>query len=74
MFPKDVKALIAFAEEKGYDFKLLKDVDGINEEMGEHFVNKIINHFHGDISKKPLQYSGSRLSRIPMTCAKLRLY
>jgi UDPglucose 6-dehydrogenase len=57
-FPKDVKALIAFAEEKGYDFKLLKDVDGINKEMGEHFVNKIINHFHGDISKKTIAVLG----------------
>ncbi|MBI5613862.1 UDP-glucose/GDP-mannose dehydrogenase family protein [Candidatus Gottesmanbacteria bacterium] len=57
-FPKDVKALIAFADEKGYDFKLLKDVDGINKEVCEHFVNKIVSHFHGDISGKTITVLG----------------
>ena len=33
-------------------------MDGINKEMGEHFVNKIINHFHGDISKKTIAVLG----------------
>jgi UDPglucose 6-dehydrogenase len=40
-FPKDVKALIAIAEEVGYDFKLLKSVDEINVEAAAFFVEKI---------------------------------
>lgn len=40
-FPKDVKALIAIADQIGYDFTLLKSVDQINKEAGEFFVEKI---------------------------------
>lgn len=40
-FPKDVKALIAFAKDQGYDFKLLKAVDEINQEAVSHFVKKV---------------------------------
>lgn len=54
-FPKDVKALIAFAEELGYDFKLLKAVDEINHQAREFFVEKVIGLLKGDKSKqKPL--------------------
>ncbi len=40
-FPKDVSAFIAIAEELGYDFRLLKEVERINEEQAEYFFNKI---------------------------------
>lgn len=39
-FPKDVKALIAIADENQYDFKLLKDVEHINKEAMESVVHK----------------------------------
>ncbi len=40
-FPKDVKALIAFASNVGYDFKLLKAVDEINKQAAVYFIEKI---------------------------------
>lgn len=40
-FPKDVSAFISIADELGYDFKLLKEVERINETQAEYFFNKI---------------------------------
>jgi len=40
-FPKDVKALIAIADENGYDFKLLKDVEEINKEAMYAIAGKV---------------------------------
>lgn len=40
-FPKDVKALIAIADKVGYDFKLLKSVNEINNQAAEFFIEKI---------------------------------
>lgn len=40
-FPKDLKAFIQIATELGYDFRLLKEVEHINEEQKERFVKKI---------------------------------
>jgi UDPglucose 6-dehydrogenase len=40
-FPKDAKAFIRIAEELGYDFKLLKEVENVNEEAKDRFVKKI---------------------------------
>lgn len=40
-FPKDAKAFIRIAEELGYDFRLLKEVERVNEEAKERFVKKI---------------------------------
>jgi UDPglucose 6-dehydrogenase len=39
-FPKDVKALIAIAKGYGYDFTLLKEVEGVNKEAMLHIVKK----------------------------------
>jgi UDPglucose 6-dehydrogenase len=51
-FPKDVKALIAIADQYGYNFKLLKATDEINDEARLHFINKIMTHFGGDVKDK----------------------
>ena len=40
-FPKDLRAFIRIAEELGYDFKLLREVENINEDMKQRFVRKI---------------------------------
>lgn len=40
-FPKDVSAFISIADELGYDFKLLKEVENINEFQSEYFFQKI---------------------------------
>ena len=40
-FPKDAEAFIRIAGKFGYDFKLLKTVQEINQEQRKHFVRKI---------------------------------
>jgi len=40
-FPKDSAAFMRIAEKYGYDFKLLKDVQEINEKQKEFFIKKI---------------------------------
>ena len=40
-FPKDVSAFISIADELGYDFKLLKEVERINESQADYFFTKI---------------------------------
>lgn len=39
-FPKDTKALVAIAEQGGYDFSLLKGVIGVNEQQRARMVDK----------------------------------
>lgn len=41
-FPKDVKALIAIAKKAGYDFRLLKAVEEVNDEQIHTIVEKVI--------------------------------
>jgi UDPglucose 6-dehydrogenase len=40
-FPKDLSAFIKIAEQIGYDFKLLKEVQRINADQMERFIKKI---------------------------------
>jgi UDPglucose 6-dehydrogenase len=40
-FPKDVEAFIRIAEKKGYDFRLLKEVQEINQGQRKIFVKKV---------------------------------
>jgi UDPglucose 6-dehydrogenase len=40
-FPKDLSAFIKIAEQIGYDFKLLKEVQHINADQMSHFLKKI---------------------------------
>ncbi len=40
-FPKDLRAFIRIAEELGYEFRLLREVERINEEAKHRFVKKI---------------------------------
>jgi len=40
-FPKDTKAMIAIAEDAGYDFAFLKGVIDVNEQQFERIVDKI---------------------------------
>lgn len=64
-FPKDVKGLISTSEEFGYDFKLLKAIDAINLNQKLQFVEKIMNHFKGDVKGKTFAVWG--LSYKPRT-------
>lgn len=44
-FPKDVKALLKSAADKGYDFKILKAVEDVNTAQKERLVAKMEQHF-----------------------------
>jgi UDPglucose 6-dehydrogenase len=44
-FPKDVKALMHFASEKDYDFKILKAVESVNNAQKTRLVAKMRAHF-----------------------------
>lgn len=44
-FPKDLAAFIKISEEVGVDFRLLKEVQAINQSALEHFLKKIRDHF-----------------------------
>jgi UDPglucose 6-dehydrogenase len=44
-FPKDVKALLRSAEDRGYDFKILHAVDAVNVAQKERLVQKMQQHF-----------------------------
>jgi len=51
-FPKDTRALVAIADEAGYDFALLKGVINVNEEQTTRVVNKVEAAVGGDLSGK----------------------
>ena len=42
-FPKDLSAFIKIAEQVGYDFRLLKEVQSINANQMDRFVKKILD-------------------------------
>ena len=44
-FPKDVQALIRSSDNVGYDFKILRAVENVNELQKLHLVPKIKNYF-----------------------------
>jgi UDPglucose 6-dehydrogenase len=57
-FPKDTWALISFAKTLGYDFNFLKQVDQVNNDQVDYFVNKIKRHFDGSLKGKLLTVLG----------------
>lgn len=50
-FPKDVKALIKTAQKAGYDMRVLKAVEEVNDKQKEVLYDKLINEL-GDIKGK----------------------
>ncbi len=46
-FPKDVKAVIKTAEEYGYDFRILKSVEAVNESQKKILIEKLDHYFGG---------------------------
>jgi UDPglucose 6-dehydrogenase len=46
-FPKDVKALLKSAGDKGYDFKILRAVEAVNDRQKSRLVEKMEGHFAG---------------------------
>jgi UDPglucose 6-dehydrogenase len=56
-FPKDVKALLRFSADKGYDFQILHAVDRVNQKQKERLVEKMAAHF-GQLKGKTIALWG----------------
>jgi UDPglucose 6-dehydrogenase len=56
-FPKDVKALVRFAADRKYDFKILKAVNAVNDLQKRVLVKKIEDHF-GSVKGKTIAVWG----------------
>jgi UDPglucose 6-dehydrogenase len=56
-FPKDVKAILKFARDKGYDFKILDAVEDVNQAQKNVLVEKIQKHF-GSLKGKTIAVWG----------------
>src|SRR5262245_26430335 len=56
-FPKDVKALVRFAADRKYDFKILKAVNAVNDLQKRVLVKKIEEHF-GSVKGKTIAVWG----------------
>ena len=48
-FPKDVKALIRTAEQQGYDMRVLKAVEAVNERQKSVLFEKLLRFYGGDL-------------------------
>jgi UDPglucose 6-dehydrogenase len=46
-FPKDVKAMLNFAREMQYSFRILEAVEAVNESQKERLICKLERHFGG---------------------------
>lgn len=57
-FPKDVRALIATADRRGYPMQLLRAVDRINEAQKEIPFEKLKNHFDGNLENRTIAVWG----------------
>lgn len=57
-FPKDVKALIKTAEKNGYEMKVLKAVEEVNEKQKSLLFHKLMKHFQEGIEGKRIALWG----------------
>jgi len=56
-FPKDVKAMVRFSKDKGYSFRILDAVEGVNAEQKRVLVSKMQRHF-GSLKGKTIAVWG----------------
>jgi UDPglucose 6-dehydrogenase len=56
-FPKDVKAILKFAKDKGYDFRILDAVEAVNQQQKSVLVEKMQRHF-GSLKGKTIALWG----------------
>ncbi|MDR0658494.1 MAG: UDP-glucose/GDP-mannose dehydrogenase family protein [Mediterranea sp.] len=57
-FPKDVKALIRTAGQNGYDMRVLKAVDEVNEDQKSVLFHKLNKYFNGGLKGKTIALWG----------------
>ena len=53
-FPKDIRALIDTGRQHQYEMKILEAVDGVNQGQAQLFVEKVRQHFKGNLRDKRL--------------------
>lgn len=53
-FPKDVKAIIKTASDNGYELKVMKAVDEVNERQKESIFHKLYHYFDNNIKGKKI--------------------
>ncbi len=57
-FPKDVKALIKTAEQNGYQMRILRAVEEVNEKQKSALFEKLQRYFNGDLRGKTIALWG----------------
>ena len=57
-FPKDVKALIKTAESNGYNMRVLKAVEEVNEAQKKRLFEKLFCYYHGELKGKTVALWG----------------
>lgn len=57
-FPKDVKALIKTAEQYGYEMRVIKAVEEVNESQKKQLFNKLYKHYSGNLKGKTIALWG----------------
>jgi UDPglucose 6-dehydrogenase len=57
-FPKDVKALIKTADKNGYNMRVLKAVEEVNESQKSILFRKLEQHYKGDLKGKTIALWG----------------
>ena len=64
-FPKDVKALIKTADNRGYKMRVLKAVEEVNDDQKSVLFNKLMAYYNNDLNGKTIALWG--LSFKPQT-------
>ena len=57
-FPKDVKALIKTADENGYNLRVLKSVEDVNDDQKSVLFNKVSKYFNHQLKDKTIAIWG----------------
>lgn len=57
-FPKDVKALVKTAEQNGYEMRVLKAVEEVNDKQKRVLFDKLARHFGGELKGKAVALWG----------------
>jgi UDPglucose 6-dehydrogenase len=57
-FPKDVKALVKTAEDNGYEMRVLKAVEKVNEYQKNVLFNKLYKYYEGNLDGKTVAIWG----------------
>jgi len=71
-FPKDIRALIKTAEDYGYEMRVIKAVEEVNDRQKEVLFDKLSQLLRGEAARPKRSPSGdSPLNRKPMMCARL---